>query len=109
MSYRFHDKVYSINLIKVYFYLKYLKGTNIVEKYYKCNLEINHMYTMVNDRRRELNQLSESENFSMNIKPVMNSRIEEINFELCEIGKRILESNFTAEEYDGFHELNQEK
>ena len=82
---------------------------NLVKTFYKCNLEINHMYIMMNDQRREFNRLSELENHTLNMRPLMKSKIEEINSELCEIGRRILEENITAERFDGIHELNQEK
>ena len=62
---------------------------------------------MINDQKRELDRFFDMKNHKMTIKPLLISKIEEIEYALVEIGKRIIESNLS--EADRYNEFIQER
>ena len=82
---------------------KFKKGKNIIDLYYQFHLRIYRLYTMVNDQKRKFNK-----NHVLSIRLPMHSLIDDMEYEVTKIGMRIIESNITANPYDGLKDLIQE-
>ena len=67
------------------------------------------MHTMVNEQTREFNQLSELKNHILSMRSPLQSNIEDMEEDLRTIGMRIIESNISVDQYDGYNELIQER
>ena len=67
------------------------------------------MHTMVNEQTREFNQLSELKNHVLSMRSPLQSNIEDMEEDLRTIGMRIIESNISVDQYDGYNELIQER
>jgi len=86
-----------------------VKAKNLVQKYYELHLKIYQMYTNMNDYELEFNQLSDLKNHISSILSPMQPKIKVIEHDLTEIGKRIIESNITADQCNAFNELTKER
>ena len=67
------------------------------------------MHTMVNEQTREFNQLSELKNHVLSMRSPLQSNIEDMEEDLRTIGMRIIESNISVDQYDGYNELIKER
>ena len=67
------------------------------------------MHTKVNEQKREFNQLSELKNHVLSMRSPMQSNIEDMEKDLRTIGMRIIESNISVHQYDGYNELIKER
>ena len=59
---------------------------------------------MVNDQEQEFNK-----NHVLHIRLPMHSIIEDMEYEVTNMGMRIIESNISADQYDCYNELIQER
>ena len=85
-----------------------MKAPNIVDKYHELNMKLYQIHTMVNEQKREFNQLSELNNHVLSMRSPLQSNIKEMEKDLRSLGTRIIESNISVDQYDGYNELIKE-